>query len=524
MPAPPTAGSEPPLAGDAAEAAEEPAAAAAAAADLATLGQFFDHAPAAVYLKNAAGQYLMVNQEFLSIFALAREEVVGRFEEDVHPPEVAAAIRENDRELIERGTPVRFNETVRHHDGLRDYLSAKVPLREPGGRVWGLGGISIDVTERNRAVRNLTDLKLRTELILNAVGEGVYGLDLEGRVTFVNPAAADMIGWDVEALHGLHQHDVLHHTRPDGRPFPREECPIYAVLQDGEPRSVDDEVFWRKDGTSFPVAYESRPIRRGGRVTGAVVTFRDRTADRDRERIRRELQAARKVQQRLYPAECPEVAGFEFGAAVFPAEEACGDYYDFIPQGDGAMGVVVGDVSGHGLGPSLVMVEIRALLRAGLTAAASPADALNRLERLVGGDLHDDTFVTMLLGRLDPRARTFEYAAAGHVGWHLPAGGPPRRLESTGPPVGLCPEMPVEPGPTVPLAAGDLLLINTDGLEESMNADGDCFGWGRVLDAVEGCRDAPAAEIVNRLQTARRDFSLPEIQRDDVTLVVVRAL
>ncbi len=124
----------------------------------------------------------------------------------------------------------------------------------------------------------LEALRRQYQLILNAVGEGVYGLDLQGNVTFVNPAAATMIDWEMEDLIGKSMHQVLHHSHSDGTHYPRESCPIYAAFQDGSTQRVTDEVFWRKDGTSFPVEYISTPMRdEQGQVIGAVVTFRDIT-------------------------------------------------------------------------------------------------------------------------------------------------------------------------------------------------------------------------------------------------------
>lgn len=111
--------------------------------------------------------------------------------------------------------------------------------------------------------------------ILNAAGEGIYGLDLEGLATFVNPAAAHMIGWEPEELIGQRMHDVLHHSKPDGTSYPAEQCPIYAALRDGEMHLMVDEVFWRKDGTNFPVEYTSTPVSEDGRCVGAVVVFKD---------------------------------------------------------------------------------------------------------------------------------------------------------------------------------------------------------------------------------------------------------
>ncbi|MEM9447558.1 MAG: ATP-binding protein [Cyanobacteria bacterium P01_E01_bin.6] len=124
----------------------------------------------------------------------------------------------------------------------------------------------------------LSQLRRQHQLILNAVGEGVYGLDLQGNVTFVNPAAADMIGWDVDDLVGQPMHPVLHHSHPDGSFYPREECPIYAAFQDGAVHRVTDEIFWRRDGTHFPVEYISTPMHdEQGQLIGAVVAFRDIT-------------------------------------------------------------------------------------------------------------------------------------------------------------------------------------------------------------------------------------------------------
>jgi PAS domain S-box-containing protein len=150
-----------------------------------------------------------------------------------------------------------------------------------------------EIASHKEVSQELEEAKHRNELILEAAGEGIYGLDLEGRTTFVNPAAAQMVGWDSQDLIGQSQHDILHHTKPDGTPYPREHCPIYAAFKDGKVHHVSDEVFWKKDGTSFPIEYVSAPIRKGGSLVGAVVVFRDIS-----ERKRAE-EALRKSEARL---------------------------------------------------------------------------------------------------------------------------------------------------------------------------------------------------------------------------------
>jgi PAS domain S-box-containing protein len=139
--------------------------------------------------------------------------------------------------------------------------------------------------ERKRVEEALERLRRQNELILNSAGEGIYGLDLAGNATFVNPAAAKMIGWEIEELIGRPMHAMLHHSKADGTPYPEVECPIYAAFRDGAVHRMDTEVFWRKDGTSFSVQYISTPIRERAKLVGAVVTFKDLTVERQTERL-----------------------------------------------------------------------------------------------------------------------------------------------------------------------------------------------------------------------------------------------
>ena len=135
----------------------------------------------------------------------------------------------------------------------------------------------------------LAQTSRHNELLLAAVGEGIYGINRDGLATFVNPAASEITGWLEADLLGKPIHDMHHHTKVDGSPYPREDCPIYAATRDGTVHHVDDEVFWRKDGTSFPVEYTSTPIIEDGELAGAVVVFKDIT---ERKKTARKLREA----------------------------------------------------------------------------------------------------------------------------------------------------------------------------------------------------------------------------------------
>jgi PAS domain S-box-containing protein len=113
------------------------------------------------------------------------------------------------------------------------------------------------------------------ELLLASTGEGIYGIDLDGRCVFINRAGAEMLGYRPEQVLGRNMHDLMHHTRADGSHYPAEQCPIYQAFRQGEPCRLDSDVLWRADGTSFYAEYSSYPILDRDRITGAVVTFVD---------------------------------------------------------------------------------------------------------------------------------------------------------------------------------------------------------------------------------------------------------
>ena len=157
-----------------------------------------------------------------------------------------------------------------------------------------------EITERKQAEETLERLRRHNELILNSAGEGILGLDREGRHTFVNPAATGMLGYMADELIGRKGHNLYHHTRENGGLYPEEDSPIFQAFRDGKFCQVAEEVFWRKDGTSFPVGYSSAPIMEEGEVVGAVVTFRDITeykrGEKERKKLEEQLFHAQKME------------------------------------------------------------------------------------------------------------------------------------------------------------------------------------------------------------------------------------
>lgn len=179
---------------------------------------------------------------------------------------------------LERGTDHQFEYRVIGAHGAVVWLSHLVRVeRDEAGAPVQVRGVMVEDTGRKEVEGSLARRARYSELMLEAAGEGIYGLDVDGRATFINPAGLRMLGYSMQQVLGHPHHDLVHHSRSDGTPFPAEECPIFLSMQKGMLHSGTDEVFWRKDGTSFPVAYTSTPINENGVVSGTVVTFQDIT-------------------------------------------------------------------------------------------------------------------------------------------------------------------------------------------------------------------------------------------------------
>jgi PAS domain S-box-containing protein len=144
--------------------------------------------------------------------------------------------------------------------------------------------------ERWKSIESVfSEFERQNQLILNAAGEGIYGVDTEGKTTFINPAAERILGWKSDELIGRNMHRLIHHSYPGGDHYHEQACHIFAAFRDGEVRHVEDEVFWSKEGREIPVEYTSTPILEAGRLVGAVIIFRD---IRERKQAEKKLRAA----------------------------------------------------------------------------------------------------------------------------------------------------------------------------------------------------------------------------------------
>jgi phosphoserine phosphatase RsbU/P len=235
-----------------------------------------------------------------------------------------------------------------------------------------------------------------------------------------------------------------------------------------------------------------------------------------------EFRAAQEIQRRLYPGESPRLPGFDIAGALYPAKATAGDYFDYIPMLGDCLGVVVGDVSSHGMGPALLMSETRACLRTLAQVHTDVGEILTRANRLLAADASDFHFVTLAMDRLDPADRSMVYASAGQRGYLLHADIEVTILDSTSLPLGVRADTVVPAASTIMLHPGDLFTFFTDGVVEAESPGRVRFGVARALQIIRSERDKPAAEIIEVLRQQVLGFCRSQPPADDITIVVVK--
>jgi sigma-B regulation protein RsbU (phosphoserine phosphatase) len=237
-----------------------------------------------------------------------------------------------------------------------------------------------------------------------------------------------------------------------------------------------------------------------------------------------EMQYASQIQRKLYPVEAPRIRGYDIAGAAFPMDEVCGDYFDYLPLPNDGLGLVIGDVCGHGLGPALIMTATRSYLRFLSNRCSDLGKIFETMNDALFADLERNRFVALMLARIDIPSRHLVYANAGHTpGYHLdPRGAVKAVLGSTGLPLGMFPNGRYECSGSVALEPGDLVVLLTDGISEAEDGTGNFFGTENALNVIRAHSHEPAEQIVEHLYRAARDFAGEALPQDDITVVVCK--
>ena len=249
-----------------------------------------------VCMHDLDGTLLSVNTHGAESIGRSVDEMVGRPLSEFIPNDRKKALKPYLRQIISAGEAQGLLHLC-HKDGEVRVIAYRNKLIDIPGRDKYVLGFGVDISEQIRAEGRLRTLTRQSDSILESVGDGIFGTDLEGRITVVNSAALQMLGYKRGEVLDKAMHELIHHTRADGSPYPESECPIENTLDNRSSVRVSDEVFWRKDGTSFPVEYVARPQIEAsadgnaetGKPIGVVVAFTDTTERRALDRMKDEF-------------------------------------------------------------------------------------------------------------------------------------------------------------------------------------------------------------------------------------------
>ena len=239
-----------------------------------------------IMYSKADGTIVEANDAFLRAVGYTREELQqGRLRwPDFTPPEWMEVSRQAMLRAEATGAASAFEKEYFRKDGSRvPVLIAVALLSKRKDASIHFVTFLVDMTERRQAEGDRDRLMIERVAMLDAVGEGIYGIDMDGRCTFINRAAMQMLGYTTEECLGKSMHDLIHSWHPDGTAYPEQNCPVYRVFQTGDGARSDKQVLWRRDGTSFPIEGSAFPIIVNGKTEGVVVSFKDITEQKTAE-------------------------------------------------------------------------------------------------------------------------------------------------------------------------------------------------------------------------------------------------
>jgi PAS domain S-box-containing protein len=266
-------------------------------AELRKLSQATENSPASVVVTDKNGTIEYVNPRFSEVTGYSADEAIGQNPSVLKSGDLPQSFYKELWDTILSGKVWRGRFKNKRKNGEEFWESASIsPIKNREGEITHFVAVKEDITEQKQLEEALRASEEKSRLLLESVGEGIFGVDLDGRLAFINPAANRMLGYGSDELIGRHVHQKIHHSYEDGTPYPKKKCPMFLTYSTGADHHISDEVLWSKDGTPFHVEYTSMPIKKDGRAVGAVVSFMDIT---ERKKIETALLAEREQLQKI---------------------------------------------------------------------------------------------------------------------------------------------------------------------------------------------------------------------------------
>lgn len=498
--------------------------------ELLWLSRALEQSPVAVTITDTAGNIEYVNAKFTELTGYHKEEVIGQNPRILSSGKTPIEEYQQLWNTITSGEEWQGEIQDKKKNGeiywVREHIS---PIKNPQGEITHFLAIGEDISERKKMEQALRESEERFRQVAQMTGEWIWEQDPSGHFTYCSGAVKEILGYRPEEMLGRHY------------------CEFFTLeaQESGACKSPDEKRFFRivshyrhKDGHEIFTESSGEPI-----LDAQAQLIKWRGVDRDitkqleaQELIRRaqislavarnELRIARQIQESLLPTEPLILPEVQVVGYCLPASQVGGDYFDYYHRPDHRVDVAIADVSGHSVGPALFMVETRSALKTQIRTKFTAANTLAALNDSLYEDLNRaDHFITMFYMQYHITTGEINYASAGHSPpLLLRCGGAAcTKLEADGLIFGVKKEVSFEEKRT-PLEKGDIVFLYTDGIIEAESKQGDFFGSERLCETLIMHRHLAPQDLIKVVVKNLQDFCESKTFKDDVTMVVFKAM
>ncbi|MDD1686312.1 SpoIIE family protein phosphatase [Methanoregula sp.] len=521
------------------------------------MAEIIDFLPDATFVIDLDGKVIAWNKAMEAVTGVPAKDMLGKGKYEyaipfygVQKPMLANLIFMPEAEIEKRYDSIeRIGDTLVVDIFIPDFRPGGVffwakasPLCDPQGNITGAIETIRDITDRKRAEQEIVRSRRSLADIISFLPDATFAIDKDGRVITWNQEMEDITGIPAASMMGKGEYEYAIPFYHDRRPMlanlilmPEAEVEnLYTHVQrEGDTLVVDTFIqnlrgssgryFWAKASPLYDLQ---------GNITGAIETIRDITERREMEgklvRSNAELQIAADIQKSFMPEVIPQITGFDIAARTVMAKEVGGDFFDVIPfeiiaLDKGTLGLLIADVSGKGVPAALFMALSRIVVRVNVLWHRDPAKAIFDSNNIIAQDSKSGMFVTLFFGILQEKDRTLTYVNAGH--------NPPvvfrsrmdtlEELMPTGIVLGAI-ENRKYFSRTISIGPGDVIVMYTDGVTESINAQEELFGEERLNEVIRKNARCPAQEILDAILLAVNEYTGDLPQFDDITLLVIK--